>query len=74
MFKLWYGGDRKTINHLLKMGAGVQHLNENVIEVTGIEANKLRSVKRVFVLNAPRTSFEAALVEAATARGYFNHA
>lgn len=73
-YKVWYGGDRRTVTHLMQKGCGIRHVNENVIEVHTDKIEKLRHTRGIFVLDAPRTSLEAALVEAASAKGYFRNA
>ena len=73
-FKVWYGGDRGTVQHIMRQGMFVTHVNKNVIEVTCENPGKLRTVRKIFVLDAPRTTLEAALVEAASAKGFFRNA
>ena len=74
MFKLWYGGDRRTVIRLMSMGACVRHVDPNVIEVSNIDAYRLRHVRGILSLDVPRTSVEAAFIEAASVKGYLKHA
>jgi hypothetical protein len=68
-YKLWIGDENLgVLKHVENLGGSWRKHGENIYQIWGVSAGKVRELQGVFVLNSPRTPIEAAYLNAVRLR------